>query len=174
MDPEYRGHDREEVTRIMIQTLTEMGFHGSAGMLSRESGYDLESPTVAAFRSAVLEGGWAEAEELLFGHSASSELAHDGGNSRNGTSHDHNGLTLAEGADAKEMMFWLRQQKFLELLEQRDLGSALMVLRQELTPLHQDIRRLHTLSRYATLRIPPLQRSSIPALSSTCDSPPSA
>jgi hypothetical protein len=28
------------------------------------------------------------------------------------------------------------------------LGKALTVLRQELTPLHQDVGRLHALSRY--------------------------
>jgi hypothetical protein len=143
-DPDWFGHDREEVTRIMIQTLTEMGYHGAAGTLSRESGCDLESPSVAAFRNAVLQGEWSEAERLLFGHEAADPASVT---IRNGNSHRGGGLTLAEAADRKEMLFWMRQQKFLELLEERDLGSALMVLRQELTPLHQDIGRLHTLSR---------------------------
>lgn len=153
----FFGHDREEVTRILIQSLTDLGYHGAAGSLSRESGYELENPSVAAFRSAVQDGEWAEAESLLFG----TQGPEDGGvglaesaagwlrtqkrpASTNGQSR---GLPLAEGANKQEMIFWIRQQKYLELLEGRDLGSALMVLRQELTPLHQSTARLHALSR---------------------------
>jgi len=135
--PTYFGHDREEVTRILIQSLTDLGYNGAAASLSQESGYDLESPAVAAFRSAVLQGEWAEAEELLFAGSTE-----EGGVSING-----NGLVLQEGVDKNVMRFWLRQQKFLELLEQRDTGRALMVLRAELTPLYQDTSKLHFLSR---------------------------
>jgi hypothetical protein len=61
-------------------------------------------------------------------------------------------LVLAEDADRSEMLFYLRQQKFLELLEARELGSALLVLRQELTPLNYDVDRLHALSRFVTFR----------------------
>jgi hypothetical protein len=136
--PPYFGHDREEVTRILIQALTDLGYNGAAANLSHESGYDLESPTVAAFRNAVLQGDWAEAEELLFGGSTE-----EGGVSISGT-----GLVLLEGVDKNVMRFWLRQQKFMELLEQRDTGRALMVLRLELTPLYQDTGKLHFLSRY--------------------------
>jgi WD repeat-containing protein 26 len=138
--PTYFGHDREEVTRILIQALSDLGYNGAAGTLSQESGYELESPSVAAFRNAVLQGEWAEAEELLFGSSAPSTT--EGGVSINAT-----GLVLAEGADRDVMRFWLRQQKFLELLEIRDTGRALMVLRSELTPLDQDVGKLHFLSR---------------------------
>jgi hypothetical protein len=138
--PTYFGHDREEVTRILIQALADMGYNGAAGTLSQESGYELESPSVAAFRNAVMQGEWAEAEELLFGSTA--PLTVEGGVSLNAT-----GLELAEGADKDVMRFWLRQQKFLELLEERDTGRALMVLRTELTPLYQDVGKLHFLSR---------------------------
>ncbi len=135
--PSYFGHDREEVTRILIQALTDLGYDTAASSLSRESGYDLESPIVAAFRHAVLEGAWTEAEELLFGGSTE-----EGGVSVSGT-----GLVLQEGVDKDVMRFWLRQQKFLELLEIRDTGRALMVLRLELAPLYQDTGKLHFLSR---------------------------
>jgi WD repeat-containing protein 26 len=136
----YFGHDREEVTRILIQALSDLGYNGAAGTLSQESGYELESPSVAAFRNAVMQGEWAEAEQLLFGPRAPSTM--EGGVSLNAT-----GLELAEGADKDVMRFWLRQQKFLELLEKRDTGRALMVLRTELTPLYQDVGKLHFLSR---------------------------
>ncbi|ESZ98592.1 WD domain protein [Sclerotinia borealis F-4128] len=132
----YFGHDREEVTRILIQALTDLGYNGAAGTLSQESGYDLESPTVAAFRNAVLQGEWTEAEELLFGGSTEKIAVNIYGN----------GLALRDGVDKNFMRFWMRQQKFLELLEQKDMGRAINVLRSELTPLYQDTAKLHFLS----------------------------
>ncbi|PHH71751.1 hypothetical protein CDD80_5011 [Ophiocordyceps camponoti-rufipedis] len=129
----YYGHDREELTRILIQALADMGYRAAAESVSRDSGFDLESPTVAAFRSAVLQGSWIEAEKLLSG---ASMMDGRGGN----------GLVLAASSDRNVMKFWLRQQKFLELLEQRDTSRALTVLRTELTPLYQDTNNLHFLS----------------------------
>ncbi|KAG9244522.1 WD domain-containing protein [Calycina marina] len=129
-------HDREEVTRLLIQSLTDLGYEGAAASLSQESGYDLESPAVAAFRHAILQGQWTEAEELLLGGSTE-----EGGVSING-----NGLALQEDVDQDVMRFWIRQQKFLELLEKQDTGKALMVIRSELTPLNQDTSKLHFLS----------------------------
>jgi hypothetical protein len=134
--PAYFGHDREEVTRILIQTLSDMGYHSAAESVSRDSGYELESHTVAAFRSAVINGSWDEAEKLLFGASTAGD-----GSNRTG-----NGLVLSEEADRDGMRFCIRQQKFLELLEQRDYRQALSVLRTELTPLDQDAQKLHFLS----------------------------
>jgi hypothetical protein len=129
----YFGHDREEVTRLLIQALSDMGYRTAADNVSQESGYELESPTVASFRSAVQSGLWSKAEELLTG--ASHEADGQG-----------NGLVLAPGTDRNAMKFWLRQQKFLELLEQRDTSRALIVLRSELTPLSHDTGKLHFLS----------------------------
>lgn len=163
VSPTFFGHNREEVTRILIQSLTDLGYDNAARALCQESGYELEGPTVAAFRSAVLQGEWAEAEVLLFGTDSYDDgggvgLGEDGAGYGKGrgkaTKHSWSpqrhtkGLKLAEGANENEMKFWMRQQKYLELLEERDLGAALMVLRQELTPLHQDVGRLHALSRY--------------------------
>jgi hypothetical protein len=160
LSPKWMGHDREEVTRILIQSLTDLGYQTSARTLSKESGFELEGPTVAAFRSAVLQGEWAEAEALLFGTGSYDSGGGVGINDTRGKSIDATlredwqyqgytgGLALAEGANKNEMLFWLRQQKYLEYLEKKDLGPALMVLRQELTPLNQDTPRLHHLSRY--------------------------
>ena len=142
----FFGHDRKEVTRLLIQGLNDLGYHSSANMLTQESGYELESPSVSAFRHAVLQGEWSEADSLLFG---SHLLDSSGGVSiNNDDSMYHHGLLLAEGADRDELRFCLRRQKYLELLEERDLSGALMVLRQELTPLNQDVTQLHHLSRY--------------------------
>lgn len=140
--PSYYGHNREEVTRILIQSLYELGYDGAASLLGKESGYQLESPAVATFRSAVLEGQWTEAEHILI------QSFYPDGGEQSGKSASSEKLLLADGADRSEMLFYLRQQKFLEQLEARDLGAALMVLRHELTPLNYDIGRLHALSRY--------------------------
>lgn len=129
----YFGHDREEVTRLLIQALSDMGYQTAAEDVSNQSGFELESPTVAGFRSAILNGSWPVAEQLLTG--ASYEADEQG-----------NGLVLALGSDRNAMRFWIRQQKFLELLENRDTTRALMVLRGELTPLSHDTSKLHFLS----------------------------
>lgn len=139
----YHGHDREEVTRILIQSLYELGYNEAASQLGKESGYQLESPAVTTFRGAVLEGRWTEAEHIL----VQSFYQDGGGQAGSGKSISKERLLLADGADKSEMLFYLRQQKFLELLEVGDLGSALIVLRHELTPLNFDIGRLHSLSR---------------------------
>lgn len=65
--PSYFGHDREEITRIAIQSLVDLGYHRAAAVLEEESEYTLESLEVSEFRTAVLKGQWSKAEELLFG-----------------------------------------------------------------------------------------------------------
>ncbi|KAJ5182460.1 hypothetical protein N7492_000076 [Penicillium capsulatum] len=142
----YYGHDREEVTRILIQSLYELGYNGAASTLTSESGYQLETSGVATFRSAVLGGRWFEAERILI-----LSFRHGGSNDRKASPEET--LVLAEDADKNEMLFYLRQQKFLELLELRDFAAALVVLRQELTPLNFDVDRLHALS--SLLMCPP-------------------
>jgi hypothetical protein len=163
----FHGHDREEMTRILLQSLSDLGYQGAAEQLSRDSGYQLEIPSVAAFRHAVQLGEWEEAETLLFGtDSADNEggvsLGNGNGNgsttrspsswrkdrqsfgSPNGSTQV--GLPLSEGADITWLKFLLRQQKYLELLEERDLGVALNVLRNELTPLKKETERVHILA----------------------------
>ncbi|KAI7251177.1 hypothetical protein KC335_g16588, partial [Hortaea werneckii] len=156
----FYGHDREEVTRILLQSLSDLGYGGAARQLSAESGFELEIPSVAAFRNAVQQGEWEEAEALLLG----SDTEYEGGGVSLGNGHSspsrrksrqsfgsqngymRHGLPLAEGADTTTLKFLLREQKYLELLERRDANSALSVLRNELTPLKRDIGRLHALS----------------------------
>ncbi|KAE8154199.1 WD domain protein [Aspergillus avenaceus] len=150
--PSYFGHDREEVTRILIQSLYELGYNGAASLLSKESGYQLESPAVATFRGAVLGGRWAEAERILM-QSFYPDGSRRAPNSHSGHTPTKERLVLVEHAELNEMLFYLRQQKFLELLEARNLSGALTVLRHELTPLNFDIGRLHALS--SLLMCPP-------------------
>ena len=169
----FYGHDREEVTRILVQSLADLGYRHTAGQLTRESGYEPEMPSVAAFRAAVLRGAWEEAEALLLGIAERNGVdrnGDDGAFQTNGLSHTMSlsspwrktrssqdgfephavhpaGLPLAQGADASSLKFLMRQQKYLELLETRDLNMAMSVLRNELTPLGRDTGRIHSLSR---------------------------
>lgn len=126
-----------------------MGYTEAAASLSQESHYELESPSVAAFRRAIMDGEWTAAEAILLGS------YHGGGTNTSAVStltvDGPAGLVLADGADQSQMLFWMRQQKFLEFLNQRDLNKALMVLRQELTPLNHDVHQLHALSRQVLL-----------------------
>lgn len=149
------GHDREEVARILIQALSDLGYQESAKTLTKESGFELEGPTVAAFRQSVLSGDWTEAESLLFGsdHDVAGGVSIPGSlGARSIDSALKNyrgftpGLALNEGANKDQMLFWLRQQKYLELLEKRDIPRALQVLRNELRPLQHDVEQLHALS----------------------------
>lgn len=137
----YRGHNREELTRILIQGLRDMGYGHTADALSEESGYELEGPEVGAFRSAVLDGRWSQAERLLFGPDSGAPYSIP----ENGDA-SLPGLALADHADKHQMLFDIRQQKFLELLVQRNLLGALKVLREELAPLNYNTRALHRLS----------------------------
>lgn len=141
----FYGHDREEVTRLLIQGLGDLGYHSAANRLSQESGYEVESAAVAAFRNAVLQGQWPEVESLLFGWD--SEADGGGVSISNGHSHHFGGLKLAVDADPDSMRFSVREQKYLELLEKMETTSAIMVLRHELQPLRQDVARLDHLSR---------------------------
>jgi WD repeat-containing protein 26 len=138
----YQTHNREEVVRILMQALNEMGYTSSARFLSEESGYEVESPRIVHFRNAIIEGQWQKAEEILFGTYDDDQDEGSGGP----INENSDGLVLAEGADRDQMLFWIRKQKFVELLFQRNLAQALMVLRQELTPLNHDIQQLHYLS----------------------------
>lgn len=93
--------------------------------LQTESQVALESDIIHEFRNSVLQGDWSLCEQLLvkvpFIQSASQN-------------------------DYAQVKFLLREQRFLELLEQRKLMKALYVLRNELTPLCQNTDRLHQLS----------------------------
>ena len=133
------------MTRLLIQGLDDLGYQTAANRLSQESGYEVEGPTVAAFRNAILQGQWSEAELLLFG--VDSEADGGGVSISNGGWQNLGGLELADGADPDTLKFSIREQKYLELLENQDTGRAMNVLRQELQPLHHDRGRLNALSR---------------------------
>ncbi|OZJ03149.1 hypothetical protein BZG36_03888 [Bifiguratus adelaidae] len=113
----------DEVVRLVIQQLYELGYNESAERLEKESGIQLEAPAVAHFRESILSGNWTTAEGLL------------------------PSLRKSDGAGLKESKFLIRRQKFLEALENKDFPRALHVLQHELTPLGIWIDKVHKLSR---------------------------
>jgi len=115
---------KKELVRLIVQSLQDMGYSQSASLLERESECKLESQAVAQFREGVLKGDWDLVESLL------------------------PTLELDQSKDAVVVKFLIREQKYLELLETRQLWEALTVLREELTPLNHNIPRRHVLSSY--------------------------
>ncbi|KAF9362637.1 hypothetical protein BGX34_005779 [Mortierella sp. NVP85] len=116
------GFNRHELVRLMVQSLQSLGYKKAAQELETESGYQLESPAVTRFRDCVLNGNWEELEQLA-------------------------GKLELDPAHEISVKFLIREQKFLELLEARQIKNALIVLRSELTPLNHNMERVHTLTR---------------------------
>ncbi|KAI0312503.1 WD40 repeat-like protein [Amylostereum chailletii] len=114
--------DREEFVRLVLQTLRDVGYTGSAATLEAESGYEMEISQAADFRRYVLEGAWSDAERAL------EDLA---------------GIEDASLWEAKHL---LSQQKYLELLEAGKATLALHVLRNELAPFYADPETIQPLS----------------------------
>lgn len=118
------------MTRLLIQGLDDLGYHGAADKLSQESGYEVESSAVGHFREAVLQGEWERAEALLLGSEPP-----DGGGGVSIHSGEYRGLKLVDSVDRHQLRFHLKTQKYLELLEAGHSGSAMKVLQKELRPL---------------------------------------
>ncbi|GAB5587157.1 hypothetical protein Unana1_02057 [Umbelopsis nana] len=113
---------KHELVRLMVQSLQDLGYSTSATALEKESGFLLESPPVIQFRQGVLQGEWEKVDDLL------------------------PSLQLKDKAHTIELTFLLRRQKYLEILEDRDLKKAIQVLRNELAPLQFSTEQLHALS----------------------------
>jgi WD repeat-containing protein 26 len=58
-------------------------------------------------------------------------------------------IPFHENASLQQALFLVREQKFLEALEDKNFTSALTILRTELSPLNIDTEKVHNLSRYA-------------------------
>ncbi|KAL1916136.1 uncharacterized protein VTP21DRAFT_6140 [Calcarisporiella thermophila] len=99
----------EEMVRLMVQALRDLGLNQSATQLEAESGVSLETPAVSTFKRFVLSGDWDDVETAV--------------------------LEFVDSTDAPQVQLLIRRQKYLELLERRQLKSALGVLQGELTPL---------------------------------------
>ncbi|RCH81038.1 hypothetical protein CU098_003417 [Rhizopus stolonifer] len=113
---------KDELVRLMLQTLYDLGYSDAANALETESGISLESDIILQFRTSILQGQWQIAESLL------------------------PQIPFLFPTHVPKVQFLIRQQKFLELLEQSETMKALHVLRTEITPLGQNTDRLHLLT----------------------------
>ncbi|KAI9144799.1 WD40-repeat-containing domain protein [Paraphysoderma sedebokerense] len=120
---------KEELIRLMIQELRCLGYKNVAHQLETESGYQLEPSSISEFRESILSGKWDRAEELL------------------------EAIDVSEDS-VKMIQFLIKEQKYLEFLEDRHIKKALVVLRNELTPLNYNLERLHKLSSYMMCATP--------------------
>ncbi|KAJ3138361.1 hypothetical protein HDU90_001324 [Geranomyces variabilis] len=113
----------EELVRLMVQSLQDMGLSDTAKTLQRESGRSLESPVVSEFREAVLTGKWDVVTRLI----PSLDIKVD---------------DVPVGA-----ALFITEQKYLELLEVGDTQGALAVLRNELAKT-DNTARVHQLASF--------------------------
>ncbi|KAI8054888.1 WD40-repeat-containing domain protein [Thamnidium elegans] len=114
-----------ELVRLMLQSLIDLGYNEAAETLQLESGIPLESEIAGSFRTCILQGQWQTSETLL------QKIPFISSNPE---------------SDLLKVQFLIRQQKYLELLEQGETMQALHVLRSEITPLGQNTERLHQLT----------------------------
>lgn len=102
--------DRAELTRLIIQSLADLGYTQSSRSLREESGLELDSPAIDAFSAAIKRGDLEAAEQ---------DVAH---------------LQLIDDTeDAKRhIVFLLKRERFMELLYvQNSTQEALVLLRHE-------------------------------------------
>jgi WD repeat-containing protein 26 len=110
---------------LLFASLADTRFNSHASnILTDESGYKTESTSVSDFRASVLSGEWEKAESHL------------------------SNIPLNENACLEEALFLIREQKFLEALEDKDFTLALSILRTEISPLNFNTDKVHNLSRY--------------------------
>lgn len=121
IDPGGTELDRSELVRLITQSLKTLGYGESATQLEAESKIECEPSETTAFKNAVLGGDWPQAMALL------------------------DSLQILP-EKLKAVKFELLEQKYLELLEARQLKDALFCLREEISPLEHEVDRLHTLS----------------------------
>lgn len=116
------SNSKTEMVRLIIQSLQHLGYGRSASFLEKDSGILLQAPEVTEFCKSIMQGNWQRVEALL------------------------PSLKIKREADIGAVKFLIYSQKFLELLEGRQVAAALACLRTELTPLHQAPATLHRLA----------------------------
>ena len=57
---------KEELVRLMLQSLQSLGMVKTAKLLQQESGFMLETQVVAKFRMGILEGNWEMVQKDSF------------------------------------------------------------------------------------------------------------
>lgn len=121
------GLDMEEVVRLIMQELQNLGYWSAADALASESGIAVEADPVIRLRAAVVEGDWSEAEKKAF--------------------------SILGDPDSRvraKVVWTIARQKYLELIDARRLPEAITVLREELTPATVVMESCSDVNREAT------------------------
>ncbi|KAI9625489.1 hypothetical protein H4Q26_016287 [Puccinia striiformis f. sp. tritici PST-130] len=144
--PSISDIDREEIVRLLLQSLKEIGYPAAAMTLEVESGFTLDpSPEISSFRQNVLNGKWIQVDELLQREYSNLHRPSSTNNS-SPTSPIHKLASDSDSRITKSLFgvdphilklarFLIIQEKYLELLESRQIRKALVVLRNEIAPL---------------------------------------
>ncbi|CAG8477491.1 6286_t:CDS:2 [Acaulospora colombiana] len=113
---------QQELVRLMVQAMQDMGYR--LVNLHQLKFFIAMNIHIAKFREGVLNGDWDLVENLF------------------------STLELDQNKDIIVVQFLIRQQKYLEFLEKREIKLALYTLRSELTPLAFNTERLHILASF--------------------------
>eukprot|EP00954_Amorphochlora_amoebiformis_P000546 42958-Amorphochlora_amoeboformis.AAC.3 len=112
---------KDELVRLMVQSMKAIGCSRSAKTLEEESGILLEKQCVKSFRRGIEDGDWKKVRDLLPSMSLSKK-------------------------DLDEANMLVHEEEFLELLEQGKTTEALETLRRNIAPSHPSKNRINKLS----------------------------
>ncbi|CCH46459.1 putative WD repeat-containing protein [Wickerhamomyces ciferrii] len=126
IDKAYPGIDKNELTRLIIQSLSDLGYNRSSQLLKTESGLELDSPIINNFIAYIKNGEFNQAEMLI----------------------DNLNLIDSSLEVKTKIQFLIKRQRFLEhLYNDENTTIPLRILRNEMNSLSstQDIRSLTAL-----------------------------
>lgn len=145
----------EEIIRLIIQFLKFVGLEQSADMLMKESGYHDDHPAATMLKKHIMQGHWLKADSNL------NEIVK--------VQKELVGCDSTFQSNLNEVKFMLREQRYLELLEDERILDALHILQNELTPIQRDSDRVHKLASHLMCLTPAdlYEKASWPGKNST-------
>lgn len=103
----YNGFDRQEVTKLITQACYDLGYKDVANELEDQSGYKLETDEIKKLRQMVISAEWDQVEVLM------------------------NDL-IEDDSKLNKVLFVIRKQEYLELVENDEKMVALKLLRSKI------------------------------------------
>lgn len=119
-----KGIKKIEFVRLLIESLSSLGYKDSKVSLEKESGVRLCSSVVSEFIDMILDGNWDQSLNLL------------------------RRISNLDECVVKMASFVILEQKFLEFLDGSKVGEALSVLRNEISILSVNECRVRELSTF--------------------------
>ncbi|WFC98325.1 hypothetical protein MYAM1_001051 [Malassezia yamatoensis] len=141
-----RPFERQELVRVLLQSLHNLGLDESYEALRRETQVDVESLVIAQFRDAVLRGDWKDAGEHLSRAINDASVQIKAPSKQLTGDEDTLGGSSPHAQGVSYIWFQLYMQQYLELLELGHTANALRVLREHLTPFTPNAASLQPLS----------------------------